>query len=544
MDVLQDRLLDNRSEVRRFEAATKSEAERSVGQAMIETAYVYERVGYDRRQMAFLADGSIGVGAAGRERWWDIRQQDGRMVLEIASETEVTCRLVQDEAGVWRGPWLHAERMPIAVYPSTLTIPDAWETQHRNREGADPGTHADRAVKVGIGGQFTRPLEVRVFTDTHGGFATVHDSHVLIYFRHGFGDWVQFATILPLLDPSNRYWMVRFGDDYTSVMEGSEFVTPLYLGRSSIHCGDGGDLYNQHFGIDGDRGDGSQQTLHLPLALHDVCVAQEIDAVLCPTFPEIYGHSIVPYHTKARCNLPFLVERRGLDPTTLCAPLKTAINFAVDPWILNWVRARLRNDTGYGDRKLCLISRNGFTHVGKNWGHRWREEMPAGRQQEGEECRDFMRLMLHKDPRWVFLVMEDELFQGDDTLRSEALHAYSFVELFGKTSQATVPFGLILKALVNMADLAIGVPTGPYHLCMAKPELPTVGLWIEHLPSWYDEPKPNSVHVISRNVVDLRLDQRSGSFTQAADLAYQCLWGTTRIITGQQVMDAVEALID
>ena len=30
----------------------------------------------------------------------------------------------------------------------------------------------------------------------------------------------------------------------------------------------------------------------------------------------------------------------------------------------------------------------------------------------GEECRDFMRLMLKKDSKWLFLVTEDRLFEG------------------------------------------------------------------------------------------------------------------------------------
>ena len=67
----------------------------------------------------------------------------------------------------------------------------------------------------------------------------------------------------------------------------------------------------------------------------------------------------------------------------------------------------------------------------------------------------------------MFLVMEDTMFHGADTVRSEELHAYSFAELFGAAGQACFPFGIVMKALVNLADLSIGVPTGPYHLSMA-----------------------------------------------------------------------------
>ncbi len=35
--------------------------------------------------------------------------------------------------------------------------------------------------------------------------------------------------------------------------------------------------------------------------------------------------------------------------------------------------------------------------------------------------------------------------------------------------------------------------------------MPRVGIWIQHLPSWYDEPNTASVHVISRNVREIIL---------------------------------------
>jgi hypothetical protein len=37
-----------------------------------------------------------------------------------------------------------------------------------------------------------------------------------------------------------------------------------------------------------------------------------------------------------------------------------------------------------------------------------------------------------------------------------------------------------MKVLANLADLCVGVPAGPYHLAMAKPSLPTVGICKEY----------------------------------------------------------------
>ena len=106
-----------------------------------------------------------------------------------------------------------------------------------------------------------------------------------------------------------------------------------------------------------------------------------------------------------------------------------------------------------------------------------------------------------------------------------------------------MPFGMLMKALVNLADLSIGVPTGPYHLSMVKPELPTVGLWMQHMPSWYDEPKEAAVHLLSRNIAEAGLDKRSGSFIETPGLTFRTRTLETRIITGQQVLEAVETLL-
>ncbi len=143
----------------------------------------------------------------------------------------------------------------------------------------------------------------------------------------------------------------------------------------------------------------------------------------------------------------------------------------------------------------------------------------------------------------MFVVMEDVLFEGDDTVCAEDLHAYSYAQLFGTLGETGVPFALILKALLNLADLSIGVPAGPFHLSMAKPDLPTVGIWLNHLPSWYDEPKPAARHLISRNLRERGFEQRPGSFFEQAGLDYAARWVDTRIVTGEQVWGAVEELL-
>lgn len=391
------------------------------------------------------------------------------------------------------------------------------------------------------GGLYTHEYRCRVYVENGNNFRNVQKSNVLIYFRHGFGDLVTFSSILPLLEPSNRYWVTRFGDDYTSILDGSAF-SPVYLGSTSIKCSDGGAYGICNFGIDSNRFGGGEQVLQMPISLWEFCTQQNISAILAPGYPEIHGNSPAPYHTKARYCLQALVNTRQISADRLSQPLPSPICFEIDGWLASFVHARLVNYGGLGRRKLCIISRTGYTAHGKNWGHLFREDMPEGNQRQGEEVRDFCRLMLSRDPNWMFVPIEDVMFEGDDTLRSEDLHCYSFAELFSDVNERGIPFGLVMKAMVAMADLAIGVPTGPYHLAMAHPSLPTVGIWLEHHPSWYDEPKANSIHLVSRRVRDEYKDRRCGSFADWKGLHYRIRNVDGRIITGEEAVNAVEEL--
>jgi hypothetical protein len=282
--------------------------------------------------------------------------------------------------------------------------------------------------------------------------------------------------------------------------------------------------------------------LRIPAALAAVVDEHKIHAVLNVPFHETHGHCAPPYHTKARNFLRAFVERNDLTQV-LAKPLRSVLEFEAPSVIDERVDTRLRTFTGWNGRKLCLIARNGYTSVGKNWGHRWREDMPVGRRREGEEAREFMRLMLQHDPDWVFIAMEDQMFQGDDTLRSQELNCVSYAALFGTPETATVPFGLVMKALAKRADLAVGVPTGPYHFCMAKPDLPTIGIWLEHLPCWYDEPKDNSRHIIGHYLEECGALARVGSNLDIPGLSFNYRKLQTRIVPGEAVFDAARDLL-
>ncbi len=345
------------------------------------------------------------------------------------------------------------------------------------------------------------PYEFQVLRDRMNVLHEANGLNILIHWPHGFGDFVFLGHVLPLINPKNRYFICRMGDDNSSVFEGSGHVTPLYSGCNSVHLPSENRSPLPHLGLHSLSG-GGMQTLHLPAALAAECGRYKIRHLLAPHFPEIYGRAAFPFHSKARHLLCALVPNTGDLASVLNRPLCNAISFSVPESVMRWVEARLNTCGGLHGRKLCIIGRNGYTSVGKNWAHRWREDLPAGEQVEGQECRDFMRLMLAKDPCWLFLTCEDRLASGYNTVRDPQLNCVSYAELFGSRNEGAMPYGWVMRALINLAELMVGVPSGPYHLAMVKKSLPVVGIWIEHFPSWYDEPKEESLHLISRNLVD------------------------------------------
>lgn len=389
----------------------------------------------------------------------------------------------------------------------------------------------------------TLPYRMRAFQRIGRKFNTIERTSVLIYFPHGFGDWVHFSRLLPLLKQSNAYYITRFGDDTVSLMDGCDGVTPLYLGTSSPLCAHGGHFSNTHFGLDLKRIRGEDVILNLPLSLYGACQENSINTLLTVPFVDGVGHGAFPYHTKARSLLKSVVAPGDPRFANLQDALPCPIDLSAPLMIQQLVENRLINFLGLGPRKLCLISRGGYTTPDKFWGHLWRDDAPGCPLPEGEECRDFMRMMLAKDPDWIFLSMEDRIYEGDDTLRSEEFHCTSYAKVFGSIELTGLPFGLVMKALVNVADLSVGVPSGPHHLAMVKPDLPCVGIWTNQFPSWYDEPKKESIHIISKNVVEKGYMDRPGSFTEMGGLKYDCRFVESRRITGQQVLDAVEELL-
>jgi hypothetical protein len=94
-----------------------SERRKATWARLTANIFDYHRVGYDRRTMSFLSNGCVGLGAAGCEFLWRLKEERGAVILELSSERELTCRLVEGKRGVWRGRWRRFEQMPIELTP-------------------------------------------------------------------------------------------------------------------------------------------------------------------------------------------------------------------------------------------------------------------------------------------------------------------------------------------------------------------------------------------------------------------------------------------
>lgn len=93
-----------------------SRSMREAATQIVSIRFLYHRVGFDRRPMTFLENGLIGEGSAGCEAFWNLKDgPEGVPILEIRSDSDITCRLQQDQDSVWRGRWLVHEQMPIEL---------------------------------------------------------------------------------------------------------------------------------------------------------------------------------------------------------------------------------------------------------------------------------------------------------------------------------------------------------------------------------------------------------------------------------------------
>jgi glycosyltransferase involved in cell wall biosynthesis/ADP-heptose:LPS heptosyltransferase len=108
--------------VPQYSTAGKTGKVKEIARGLTGLLFDYERIGHDRRPMAFCRDGSIGHGAADCERFWDVREHKGQIVLIISSEKHITCKLTRQQDGVWTGRWVCHECMPVRLTPRRISF--------------------------------------------------------------------------------------------------------------------------------------------------------------------------------------------------------------------------------------------------------------------------------------------------------------------------------------------------------------------------------------------------------------------------------------
>ena len=113
--------------VTQYSPASRSPEELQAAEELTGRHWVYERVGHDRRDMLFQADGTVGEGGDRMEVFWDISREQGVLNLKIQSDEALTCRLIKTRRG-WRGRWESHERMTVLLLPAGV-LPASWESE-------------------------------------------------------------------------------------------------------------------------------------------------------------------------------------------------------------------------------------------------------------------------------------------------------------------------------------------------------------------------------------------------------------------------------
>lgn len=89
--------------------------ERQLMRQLAGKRYLYNRVGYDSREIILSEGNNISLGKAECEaRWW-VNTVEEEMVLTISRTDKPTCHLKKQADNAWCGSWLEYERMPIRL---------------------------------------------------------------------------------------------------------------------------------------------------------------------------------------------------------------------------------------------------------------------------------------------------------------------------------------------------------------------------------------------------------------------------------------------
>jgi hypothetical protein len=320
-------------------------------------------------------------------------------------------------------------------------------------------------------------LQLPVYDERDDAFAQLRGERVLIYWPHGFGDFVHLGYVLPLLERSNTYFVTRFGDDFVHLYDEASGVTPLLSGVRAI--GDGAAQGARHLGIDWKRIRNAEASVRIPEPLVSRVRDAGITSLLYTDYPEYAGRRAYPFQTKARALIERLVDPLRIRAADVDRPLRNALAFDVPHDVRARVEARLRSWVERGDR-LYLVAPGGHTNAAKDW--------PA------HEVRGFEEGLRAHDARGHVLVVDEHSL------------AQRFCDL-------DVSFAHLFVTLLRSSHAFVGVGAGPLHAAIAMRNQPAVGIWLAHHPDWYDEPYDGALHLTGPRIASERLDRRAATRT-------------------------------
>lgn len=361
---------------------------------------------------------------------------------------------------------------------------------------------------------------LRAFDERNGDFARLGGERVAIYWPHGFGDWVHFGAIAPLLSPENAYAIFRIGDDFSALFTGARPVEALPSGIRAI--GDGADLGARHLGLNWKRLRGRRETIALPASLREAFERFAPTALLYTDYPEPEGWLAFPYHTKARALARALVSAERLARFDLAQPLPQSISFAVSPELQRRFDAVLARYVDPGDRVL-LVATSGHTEPAKAW--------PAA------DATAFVEMARARDPRIRTIAFGEPDEGTSATDRRGATIAFRSL-----AAELDAPFADVLRALMARSHAFVGVPAGPLHAVAARGGIPLVGLWFAHYPTWYDEPNALALHLVGARPIARGFHRRPASTTLPPSLEHRIEHLDTERIAPEAVLDALARL--
>lgn len=346
-------------------------------------------------------------------------------------------------------------------------------------------------------------MRLPVYDERKGAFARLRGRRVLIYWPHGLGDFVHFGHVLPLLEPSNEYFITRYGDDFVHLYDGAEAIAPLYSGVKNI--GDGSAQSDRHLGIDVRRIRNREEKVMSAEPLRSRIVEAGIDAILYTDYPECEGRTRFPFHTKARALARDLVLPERLAQFDLNVSLPSALRFYVPPDVAARIERRIREIAAAGER-LYLLSPGGHTNVEKTWP---KEDVDA-----------FVALLNDRDP----------------TARAFVIDERNVAERFGDLD---LSFSHVLVTLLRAAHAFVGVPSGPLHAAIALGASPVIGIWLSRYPDWYDEPHSNVIHLVGPIPYKKSYERRPGTTSLPPVLAHRIIPFRDRAPTPAEILSAI-----